>query len=274
MTSDVIRVAPSWLALRERADAAARSQTLVARLLPRLPRSGGSLTVHDLACGTGSMGRWLAPFLDGRQQWVLHDRDADLLALAAGRPPVDGDGLPVGVAVRHGDVTRLAADDLAGADLITASALLDLFTADELDRFVQTCVDVGCPALITLSVVGRVELEPAEPLDARIRSAFNAHQRRPTDAGDLLGPDAVERAAERFTRLGAEVAVHASAWRLGAGDDDLAAVWFAGWVEAAFAQDPALMALDETYVTRRLDQARSGRLGITVEHADLLAVPA
>ena len=29
------------------------------------------------------MGRWLAPLLDGPQHWVLHDRDPDLLGVAA-----------------------------------------------------------------------------------------------------------------------------------------------------------------------------------------------
>ena len=67
------------------------------------------------------MGRWLAPLLPGPQHWVLHDRDADLLALAA----VD---VPAGVTVepRLGDVTQLEPDDLAGATLVTASALMAL----------------------------------------------------------------------------------------------------------------------------------------------------
>ena len=39
--------------------------------------------IHDLGSGTGSMSRWLAPRLPGPQHWVLHDRDADLLARAA-----------------------------------------------------------------------------------------------------------------------------------------------------------------------------------------------
>ena len=50
-----------------------------------------SRVIHDLGCGTGAMGRWLAPLLPGPQHWVLHDRDADLLEVAAadvpGRPP-------------------------------------------------------------------------------------------------------------------------------------------------------------------------------------------
>ena len=36
--------------------------------------------VHDLGSGTGGMPRWLAPLSPRPQHWVLHDRDADLLA--------------------------------------------------------------------------------------------------------------------------------------------------------------------------------------------------
>ena len=36
---------------------------------PRLPATGPG-SIHDLACGTGSMGRWLAPLLPGPQRWV------------------------------------------------------------------------------------------------------------------------------------------------------------------------------------------------------------
>ena len=56
-TAEAIRVSPDWLDLRERADAAARSRDLVPRLRRRLP-TAGPLVVHDLACGSGSMGRW------------------------------------------------------------------------------------------------------------------------------------------------------------------------------------------------------------------------
>ena len=38
-------------------------------------------------------------------------------------------------------------------------------TGDELAGLVDVCAEVGCPVLLTLSVVGRVELAPADPLD-------------------------------------------------------------------------------------------------------------
>jgi hypothetical protein len=230
--------------------------------------------VHDLACGTGAMGRWLAPLLPGPQHWVVHDRDADLLEVAAADIPVSAaDGASVVVETRRSDITQLDADDLAGATLITASALLDLMTGDELAGVIGACTGAGCPVLLTLSVAGRVELAPPDPLDARVAAAFDAHQRRMTAAGRLLGPDAVATAAAEFRRLGAEVIVRPSPWRLGAAQADLAAEWLTGWVGAAGEQEAELAAEAEAYAQRRLIQARAGDLDVTVGHADLLVLP-
>ena len=221
-TVEAIRVSAGWLDLRERADAGARSRDLVRRIRRRLP-TADPLVIHDLGCGSGSMGRWLAPLLPGRQHWVLHDRDADLLARAAlDVPGPAADGAGVAVETRMSDVTQLDSEDLAGAALVTASALLDLLTWDELTGLIRACAGAGCPVLFTLSVSGRVQLLQADPLDARMAAAFDAHQRRQTPRGRLLGPDAVEAAAQSFRRLGAEVVVRPSPWRLEAAESDLA----------------------------------------------------
>jgi len=273
MTVEGIRVSEGWLERREAADAAARARDLVEQVRPRLP-SGGRRVIHDLACGTGAMGRWLAPLLPGEQHWVVHDRDADLLAVAAADVPGPAaDGASVVVEPRRTDITRLCAEDLAGAALVTASALLDLLTGDELAGLIDLCAAAGCPALLTLSVVGRVELAPADPLDARVAAAFDDHQRRMTVGGRLLGPDAVAAAVEGFERLGAEVLVRPSPWRLGAAEAELAAEWFTGWVGAACEQEDGLGAAAEGYTARRVARARAGRLAVTVGHADLLVLP-
>jgi hypothetical protein len=230
--------------------------------------------IHDLGGGTGAMGRWLAPMLPGAQHWVVHDRDAELLALAT--PDLLGlaaDGAPVTVEARQSDITRLAPGDLAGATLITASALLDMLTEDELDGLVTACVAAACPILMAMSVVGRVELTPADALDERVADAFNAHQRRQTERGRLLGPNAVAAAVARFGRLGAEVLVAPSPWRLAATQADLTEVWLTGWIGAACEQRPQLAAEVDVYTRRRLAQASAGQLEVTVDHADLLALP-
>ena len=273
MGAEVIRVSPGWLALREPVDAAARARDLAEALERALP-AGGPRVIHDLGCGTGSMGRWLAPLLAGPQRWVLHDRDADLLAAAvADAPGSAADGTPVAVEARRGDLARMSVGDLAGASLITASALLDLLTGAELDRLAGLGVRIGCPILLTLSVVGQVEITPSDPLDHRLAAAFDSHQRRETERGRLLGPDAVDSAVEVFRRLGAEVLVRPSPWRLGPEHSALAAEWLAGWVGAACDQEPELAGECELYTRRRLKQAGAGELTVTVGHADLLVLP-
>lgn len=246
---------PDWLALRERADATARAVELLEPLRQVLPET--PLVVHDLGCGTGSMGRWLAPLLPAPQHWVLHDRDPVLLARAEA-------SIPVPAEVRVGDLTTLRARDLAGASLVTASALLDLLTADEVDALAEACVGAGCPALLTLSVAGEVEFSPAERLDLRFAAAFNAHQRRTAGGRRLLGPDAVEVATEAFVRRGAIVHSRRSPWRLGPGE--LLRQWLRGWVEAACEQQPELLPHAADYQCRRLDSE------VVVGHVDLLAI--
>ena len=267
MSAEGVRLSPEWLLLREPADAAARSAELAERLGRHLTATG-RLVIHDLGGGSGAMGRWLAPRLPGRQHWVVHDRDADLLKLAVADPPGPAaDGAAVTVEARRSDITRLAPGDLAGASLITASALLDMLTADELARMLGACA--GIPMLLALTVVGRVTLMPADPLDARIGAAFNAHQRR----GRLLGPDAVAAAVEELRGTGAEVLVRPSPWRLDAAHAELTAEWFGGWVAAACEQEPVLAAEAGAYRDRRLAQAAAGELDVIVDHADVLVLP-
>ncbi|MGH2891732.1 MAG: SAM-dependent methyltransferase, partial [Solirubrobacteraceae bacterium] len=254
-------------------DAAARALDLAGRLARRPPATGGWL-VHDLGGGTGSMGRWLAPLLPGPQHWVVHDRDTDLLELAADEPPgAAADGAAVTVETRRSDIIRLEPSDLPGASLITASALLDMLTEHELAKLVAVCVGPGCPVLLALSVVGRVELTPPDPLDREVAAAFNAHQRRETERGRLLGPDAVTFTVEAFGRRGAEVLVRDSAWRLGTEHAELTAAWFAGWVAAACEQEPALAAEIGVYSRSRPAQLAARGLAVSVHHADLLVLP-
>ena len=274
MIAEGVRVSPGWLVLREPADAAARSAELAERLTRHLP-AAGRLVIHDLGGGTGAMGRWLAPRLPGPQHWVVHDRDAGLLALAvADAPGPAADGAAVTVEARRSDITQLAPGDLAGASLIAASALLDMLTADELAGMLGACMGIGCcPMLLALTVVGRVALSPMDPLDSRMAAAFNAHQRRTTAEGRLLGPDAVAAAVDELRAAGAEFVVRPSPWRLDAAHADLTAEWLGGWVAAACEQEPALAAEAGAYRDRRLAQAAAGELAVTVHHADLLVLP-
>lgn len=272
MSTSAARAHPDWLALREPADAAARSRELVDLLLPHLP--AGRVVVHDLGCGTGSMGRWLAPLLSGPQHWVLHDRDEALLPLAvAGQPRRAGDGSVVTCEARPGDLSDPDEGGLAGASLVVASALLDVLTEGEVERLVAGIAGTGAPALIALSVTGGVHLAPPDPLDGRVREAFDAHQRRLGPEGRLLGPDAGSVTARLLEDAGLEVHRRPSPWHLGPERPALLRAWFDGWLGAAVEQLPPLRREAADHRARRLTQLTDGRLRATVDHEDLLALP-
>ncbi|GGL07780.1 class I SAM-dependent methyltransferase [Mangrovihabitans endophyticus] len=252
----------SWLALREPADTDARSR----ELLEPLHAGPGPLTVRDLGCGTGSLGRWLAPRLPGPQHWVLHDSDPELLERAAATmPDRAGDGAPVTVQTVRGDVTALTAADLADTGLVACSALLDLLTGPEVEALAAACAATGTPALCTLSVTGEVTFDPADELDDDVASWFNAHQRREAGGRRLLGPDAPRVTAEAFRRAGARVTTRPSPWRLGPDRAELTGQWLRGWVGAAMDQHPQLDL--GPYLQRRLDALPAVQVG----HVDLLA---
>jgi hypothetical protein len=271
----------TWLALREPADAAARAAALVDTLRAELRPP---LVIRDLGCGTGSLGRWLAPRLPGPQHWILHDHDPALLAHAAAHLPrrasrpgtggaTPGDATDaaadVTVETRQGDVTALTAADLAGTSLVTCSALLDLFTAEEIDTLAEACAKARCAALFTLSVAGQVTLEPADPRDGEVAAAFNDHQRRRVGDRRLLGPDAGDAAAAAFAARGATVTVAPTPWRLGSDNVELIGEWLRGWLSAAAEERPDLGIGD--YARDRIAAADAGRLRATVAHVDLLA---
>ncbi len=263
---------PGWLALREPADALARAGELVQRLAAALGRP--PLVVHDLGSGTGSLPRWLAPRLPGPQRWVLHDHDPALLDAAecgcAGLR--DADGRPIRIETRVSDLGRLRPADLAGAGLVTASALLDLLTAGEVEALAAACAAAGCPALLTLSVAGWVELDPPDRRDRAFAAAFDDHQRRTVAGRRLLGPDAPAVAAAAFARHGMAVHTADSPWRLGPGHPQLLARWLRGWVAAAVDQRPELREGARGYLADRLPTPV--RLTVLVQHQDLLALPA
>ena len=139
---------PEWLALREPADAAARSERLLQAVAARFTLET-NLTVLDIGAGTGANARYLAERLQPQQQWLLVDHDPSLLIDASqrlrtwgearglgvsrdeGAWRVEGEGLAVTFATRLADLADLSAASELFLDrrLVTASALLDLVSA-------------------------------------------------------------------------------------------------------------------------------------------------
>ena len=258
-----------WLALREPYDLRARNTAVldaVAASLKAIP----SPRIVDLACGTGSTMRALAPRLPSPQNWKLVDNDLGLLARAAAMPHPDG----AAVTAVPLDLNRDLEAVLDGpVDLIATSALLDLVSEPWLERLAVEIAARAIPLYAALSYDGRIELDPVDPLDAGIVAAVNAHQRTDKGFGPALGPAAAPAAIARFESLGYAVAHGTSDWAIGPDGREMQLEILTGWAGAARAIGDLTMADTVTWLTRRRDAVNAGRSSMRVGHVDLFAAP-
>lgn len=277
--SETAHFSAEWLSQREPFDSAARDEAarrlhLAARLRTVAPSAGMPWRVIDLGCGTGANLRWLAPRLGGPQQWLVADHDA---ALLRHWPPVlRGPGFEAAIACQQHDLAQdLEALPWHAADLVTASALLDLVSAGWLQRLVALAAAPRAAMLFTLSVDGRHDWEPGDPQDTTVGRLFALHQRRDKGFGPALGAAAVPALRRLLQERGYRVFSAPSDWWLhGHHGPQAAALHHAlidGMAHAACEQDPASTAAVEAWRQRRHARAATG--GLRVGHVDLLALP-
>jgi hypothetical protein len=278
--------ASDWLALREPADRKARDAGLLDAVVEHLAQSAqrkpstrpAAPTITDLACGTGSTLRAVAPRLAGAQRWRLVDHDPALLAHAARA------GTTAAVATHAAGALTIdtLCADLAReieaivaleADLVTTSAFLDLVSEAWLARWVGALQRHRRAVYAALSYDGRVDCSPADPLDADVFAAFDAHQRRDKGLGGALGPEAAAAAVRLLRDAGFEVRVARADWRLAGEDLPLQRHLLAGWRDAVAETGRLDAGALDAWHARRLAAIDAGTSTIVVGHLDLFATP-
>ncbi|HMD34892.1 MAG TPA: hypothetical protein VKH42_07985 [Vicinamibacterales bacterium] len=253
----------SWLALRERVDHASRSLALTRAVVAALPDER-PLRIVDLGSGTGSNVRYLAPLLPSPQRWLAVDRDAGLLDQSIG----------TGVSIERSvmDLGDFDPGLLAGAHLVTASALLDLVSIRWLHELASACRAAGAAALFALTYNGHSECTPMEPEDVRVRELFNAHQRQNDKGfGAAAGPDAVARTIGAFNSLGYDVCHEPSDWILTPEMEALQRQLIDGWAAASAEIAPSEASTIADWRARRQFHVSAGRSTIIVGHVDICA---
>ncbi|MEJ8821105.1 class I SAM-dependent methyltransferase [Variovorax humicola] len=283
-----------WLALREPCDLAARARSadsLALRSLASRLRGAGALRVLDLACGTGANLRALAPQLGGSQQWLLIDHDPALLAALAQHFAawaraqgfacrtvaeglrLEGAGWRADVVFRRADLaTGLDALPFHAAQLVTASALLDLVSAAWLDALLGQALAANSALLFALTVDGLVEWNEADADDDRIHALFSAHQLSDKGFGPALGTGAPSHVVARLRGPGFTLRQARSDWYIEPSRHAMLDAMVHGMAAAALEQDASAQALVHGWKARRL--AAIERTSLRVGHVDVLAVPA
>lgn len=240
----------AWLRLREPFDHRARSRALAeafAALLPERPR------LVELGGGLGSGLRYLSGHVGA--DWVLVDHDPALLARVGGARTL-----------RH-DLRDLGGLDL-DVDGVTCQALLDLCSVRFLAELAAWVASRRVPLLAALTVDGRVDWDPVDPLDAEVQAAFRVHQLGDRGFGDSPGPRAAAVLADQLGMRGYTVRTERADWIIAATDVDMVREMVNGTAGAAVEVHPEPERV-EVWRSRRLSQL--GSLSLRVGHIDLLA---
>ncbi|MFT5176517.1 MAG: hypothetical protein ACI8W7_004713 [Gammaproteobacteria bacterium] len=286
-----------WLAMREGADAKARSDRPVHALNDWL-RDSPTASIIDLGCGSGSNLRWLASRVAAHQHWQLIDNDQHLLSQAsdslrdwasarsalannAERDSQSAAQVDDAAALRlsEGLSVRLTRCDLStqlpslhGTDLLCASALLDLVSRDWLSMLIAECERQQVAAYFALNYDGRMRFTPGHADDAMIRDALNRDQCADKGFGPALGPDCVAALHSQCQAHHYRLVQWRSDWRLGADEQPLHAQLVSDFAQIAERNLPHHQH-QRVRAWQRWRRERCGASTLSVGHVDALALP-
>jgi hypothetical protein len=229
------------------------------------------MRILDLGAGTGANLRWLADRLPpAGQDWTLVECDRALIAAGSVRltsAPVVWRYCALDLAT---DLERLAEQ---GADLVTASALLDLVSAAWLDRLLALRRRTGAALYLALSYDGRIAWDPADESDRVAAKLVDAHQRTDKGFGPALGPQATAALAAKLDPAEGHLTIATSDWLLGGDDGDLQSALLDGHEAAAVAMAPQRKSDLRAWARRRAALIHKRRSSLRVGHRDILLLP-
>lgn len=255
-----------WLALREPADRAARSPTVLAACRAHFA-AHEAVRVCDLGSGTGAAVPAFSPYLPARQHWILVDNDPANLAEAKRLRQA-------GAVTVQPLLADLAVDPAPwpdGCDLVTATALFDLAGPAWIERLCARLAAARLPLLATLTYNGVQRFSVSHSADAAMLAAFNRHQRLDKGlGGPAAGPEAGAVLAAVLEKHGYRVTLGESPWQLdGARDHALIAELLRGWAAAVAGAGFVPRAEADAWLAAHVARADA----LSVGHTDIFALP-
>lgn len=282
----------SWLTLREPADHLARNVSLNDPLTTWFKQQSTHY-VLELGAGTGSNLRYLMPQMGHDQHWLLLDNDVALFTCLPDRLKVWANKQNASVRaennryiVEHENfsatieckVINLASElDQIPVDkvqLITASALLDLTSAEWLNQLAALIHRHRCACLFALNYNGKIQWQPEHDADSMVSALLNQHQLNDKGFGKALGPRAGHYFAQTLKKTGRQVMTGESDWLIMPESHELQLAIVDGWAPAALEQDnDANRATIQQWHIGRKQTIDQRQTALTVGHIDVLSLP-
>jgi trans-aconitate methyltransferase len=197
-----------WLALREPADAAARSRKVMDACADYF-KERSPAHICDMGAGTGASVRAFS-HLFSAPQWTLVDNDAGNLALAKELHPH--------VATKVCDFSQNPDCWPEDTTLVATTAFVDLTSRAWIDRFVEALSARRLPLLCTLTVDDKLSLSPSHSLDTAVFDAFRAHQHSDKGFGPALGGEAAAYLEAALQKAGYKIVADESPWHVARGE--------------------------------------------------------
>lgn len=285
--------ATDWLEERYRFDIAARNPSVEAACLQYFSNAT-DIRIIDIGAGSGANFVYLADKFPQLQHWALVDLNPKLLNAA--RTRIKTWGIAKGYKVsEHGDQLSLEKDDrrievhlvhgsmlklpktfnLSSYQLVTASAVFDLLTADMASQLLNT-LHANRLALFATLNYQHMEYFPREEDDQRFIEQYEQHMQRQQAFGRALGPACVPHIQQVFRELPTgSFQMGPSRWQIEPSDHDMH-LHLLHFIEKSLAELPANQkapqALQEWLGCKR-ELLHARRLRLTVEHQDCFTTP-
>jgi len=255
----------AWLDLREAYDRRALNTDVLNVILRWSASHGKSLRIVDLGCGTGAAYRHLQSFLPAGSHWTAVDGDHNLLDHAVARTGA--------TPLRCNLATGLSFIPFNGFDLATASAFIDLVSANWLDRFIDLIVKNNCAVWLPMTATVVRNWEPVLENDEKLVRLFNGHMQSDKGFGPALGGDAAEYAEKKLNEAGYKVIAGDSDWVLDQRSADLQLALLHGYREAILEIDESHASWLNAWTEQRREAIDSHRSTHRVGHRDIFATP-
>lgn len=157
--------------------------------------------------------------------------------------------------------------------LLTASALLDLTSANWLQIISTKVYKCKCACLFALNYNGKIQWHAELEADSVVSSLLNQHQLNEKGFGLALGPEAGHFFTAALRNLGRQVITGESDWVIRPHDRELQLAIIDGWSPSAVEQDEHQEELISQWHLMRKQAIEQGLSTLTVGHIDVLSIP-